>query len=232
MRNILLSGLNADVDLATAEDVWAAGGLVTFPAAAAATTVKSSDANDTAAGTGARTVRVRGLTSGFKEAYEDATMNGTSAVALTNQFLRVWSIEVLTAGSGGANAGTIDALHTATVLHRIPIGANLSRGAFFTAPNISGRIRFRVKKVYVAITDATANVATFQVLTRKNLGLWEVRASLTVHGTSKPSDQMHLNIDLDQGEDVRVLCAVGADNTDVTSDLVIVGGSVGEVFKY
>lgn len=231
MRNMLLSGVNADVDTGAAEDVWAAGGAVTFPAAAAATTVVSSSTDDAAAGTGARTVRVRGLTAGFKEAYEDATLDGTNAVALTKTFLRIWSVEVLTAGSGGANAGTIDAKHSSTVLHRIPIGANLSRGAFFTAPDVDGRVRYRLKKVYVAITDVTDGVATFVVKTKKSDGLWEIRASLTVHGVSKPSDQMHVNIDLDQGEDVRVECAVSADNTEVTADLVLVGGSVGEISK-
>lgn len=232
MRQIQQSGLNSDIDIASAEDVWSQQGDINFPTTAAATTIVSSDADDADGDTGSRTVRVVGLDSDLKEVSEIVTMDGTNAVTLVNQLLRFLYAEVLTAGSSGANEGTIDIKHSSTVIGQIPAGANRSRGAFFTAPEMGhGRLRTKVKKVYVAITDATNGIGNFTVLTRKSGGLWQTRAALSVHGTSKPSDQMHLNLDLDPGEDVKVRCAVTADNTEVTADLQIVTGSLGEISK-
>lgn len=70
--------------------------------------VKSTSASDTAAGTGARTVRLTYLTSAFVLKTEDITLNGTTAVATVGTDIAyVESMVVLTAGSGGGNAGTI-----------------------------------------------------------------------------------------------------------------------------
>jgi hypothetical protein len=71
--------------------------------------VKSSNANDTAAGTGARTIRITYLDqAGVGPKTEVATLNGTTAVNLvaTDKCL-IEKIEVLTAGSTGATVGTV-----------------------------------------------------------------------------------------------------------------------------
>lgn len=73
----------------------------------------SSSANDAAAGTGARTVKityftlsVAGVITGPHE--ETVTLNGTTAVDTVNDDIAlIEKIEVLTAGSGGVSAGTI-----------------------------------------------------------------------------------------------------------------------------
>lgn len=68
----------------------------------------SSDANDTAAGTGARTILVTGINTSFAKFTETVTMNGTTSVNLTTPNIQfIYSIEVITAGSGGLNAGII-----------------------------------------------------------------------------------------------------------------------------
>lgn len=82
------------------------------PTSAAALEILSSDANDTAAGTGARTVYVEGLDASGDILTETVTMNGTAAVALANSFLRVFTMYVATSGtyasvSAPSNVGTI-----------------------------------------------------------------------------------------------------------------------------
>lgn len=68
----------------------------------------SSDANDTSAGTGARTIRVTGINTSFAKFTETVTMNGTTSVNLaTTNVQFIYKLEVLTAGSGGLNAGII-----------------------------------------------------------------------------------------------------------------------------
>jgi hypothetical protein len=74
--------------------------------------VVSSSVNDTSAGTGARTVQVEGIGTGWEVVTEDITMNGTTAVALTAQFYRVYRMKVLTSGTyasetAGSHDGTL-----------------------------------------------------------------------------------------------------------------------------
>jgi len=70
--------------------------------------VSSSNANDTSAGTGARTVKVNYLNTSFVLKSETITMNGTNAVNTSaSDIAYIESMEVLTVGSGGGNAGTV-----------------------------------------------------------------------------------------------------------------------------
>lgn len=71
--------------------------------------IASASANDAAAGTGARTVRLTYYTAAFAGPYtEDLTLNGTTGVnTVATNICYIEKIEVLTAGSGGSNAGII-----------------------------------------------------------------------------------------------------------------------------
>lgn len=81
----------------------------TEPAAAAQRSVASASANDTAAGTGARSVRITYFdNSGNGPLFETVTLNGTTAVNTVATDIRfIESMEVVTAGSLFANAGII-----------------------------------------------------------------------------------------------------------------------------
>ena len=93
----------------TTRNAWDLGGTgnIHLPATPVACEAISSSTSDAAAGTGARTITVEGLTTNYELVTETATMNGTSAVALTNLFIRVLDVRVATAGSGTLNAGNI-----------------------------------------------------------------------------------------------------------------------------
>jgi hypothetical protein len=81
----------------------------TEPAAAAQRSIASASANDTAAGTGARTVRIAYFdNSGNGPLFETVTLNGTTTVNTVATDIRfIESMEVITAGSLLANAGII-----------------------------------------------------------------------------------------------------------------------------
>lgn len=81
----------------------------TEPTTAAQRSIASSNANDTAAGTGARTVQITYFdNTGAGPLTEIVTLNGLTPVNTTNTNIRfIEKMEVLTAGTGGANAGTI-----------------------------------------------------------------------------------------------------------------------------
>lgn len=116
-----------------------------FPPGSETLTISSSSANDTAAGTGARMVFVRGVTTNSQSlkamTYEIAELNGQTAVTLTNQYYRILDLAILSAGSGGKAAGDIcigvGALTggvPATTYYHIPTGARLMRQATTWVP--------------------------------------------------------------------------------------------------
>ena len=104
--SVLVSGFNATVGTSY-ETVWSESTIYVYPASATVIKISSSDANDTAAGTGARTVTVYGLDGSYNQINETVSLNGQTAVTTTATFLRVLHLMVNTAGSGGAAAGTI-----------------------------------------------------------------------------------------------------------------------------
>jgi hypothetical protein len=99
-------GYNPDVDQ-TRVTVWPYTGILPLPTAALQMKVSSSSANDTANGTGARTVFVAGLDANHNEISEIVTLNGQTAVLTTQSFLHINNAYVATAGSGLSAAGDI-----------------------------------------------------------------------------------------------------------------------------
>lgn len=74
----------------------------------------SSNANDAAAGTGARTVETYGLDKDWNPARETVTLNGQTKVTGTQTFRRVFGCFTQTAGTGRFNAGDIYVVKTGT----------------------------------------------------------------------------------------------------------------------
>ena len=105
---VIVFGYNPDVDT-TEESVWPDGGTVQHPTVASVLKISSSSTDDTSAGTGARTVHIEGLDGNYDVVSETVTLNGQTAVNTTNSYLYVNSFYVVTAGSGGENAGNINA---------------------------------------------------------------------------------------------------------------------------
>lgn len=93
----------------TAEILGASGSTHAFPVAALSSPkVSSSSANDTAAGSGVRTITATGVNSSFVEVSETISMNGQTQVAVTAAFMDVNTFRTATVGTaGGAAAGDI-----------------------------------------------------------------------------------------------------------------------------
>ena len=124
------------------ETIWPQGGLYSYLSAATVLKVSSSSANDTSAGTGARTVELFGLDGDYNEISEVVTLSGQTAVNTTQSYLRINRMVVRSAGSGGANAGIIYA-GTGTVTTGVPAniyatingdGTNQTLMALWTIP--------------------------------------------------------------------------------------------------
>lgn len=117
-KSLFKFGFNTDINGAE-ETIWSRGGTYVYPTAAEINTLSSTSANDTANGTGARTVTVSGLDANYNEISETVSLNGQTPVNTVNAYIRINRMFVATAGSGGGSAGTI-AAGTGTVTAGVP----------------------------------------------------------------------------------------------------------------
>jgi hypothetical protein len=158
----IISGFNPNTGTSY-QTVWGQSSLYSYLSSATVLEISSSSANDTAAGTGARTVTVYGLDGNYAEINEVVTLNGQTAVNTVNSYLRVFHLVVNTAGSGGAAAGTIYA-GTGAVTAGVPAVIYLTytasggaTAAIWTVP--AGYTAF-VTTMAVSSGSTTANVFT------------------------------------------------------------------------
>lgn len=98
--------------------------------------ITASGATLTDTGTGARIVKVTGVDANFAEITENVALNGATVAPTLKSYLRINDFEVIDAGSGGVNAGTITAtaVTDATISAQIAIGKNKARQAIFSVP--------------------------------------------------------------------------------------------------
>ena len=115
---VVVFGYNPDIDTSI-ETVWPGGGILAFPATALQMKVSSASANDTAAGTGARTVYIGGLDANHNTVSETVTLNGQTEVLTTNSYLHINQAYVASAGSSDSAAGNIY-IGTGTVTAGVP----------------------------------------------------------------------------------------------------------------
>lgn len=161
----------------TEQTVWNDSTTWIPPTTASTMTVVSTSTSDTAAGTGARTVSVAGLDANYAEISETITMNGTTAVTTTKQYLRIIRMTVLTAGSGGTNAGTIS-ISNASLQGRIDIGYGQSSFSMYTVP--AGKVAY-LHSLHLSSSKSTDG--KFTLRTRAS-GVSRVRHTVELTGES------------------------------------------------
>ena len=157
----------------TNEPVWAQSG-TTYPTTTSAQTLtlSSSSAVDTSAGTGARTVLVTYVEwSTGNQVSTVYTLNGLTGVTITTNGKAINGIRVLTAGSGGSNAGTLYVGYgtvtlgvPASILSTVVIGKNNAQQAIYTVP--TGKVlelmtyRFSASALtYIQLRTRSSNTA-------------------------------------------------------------------------
>lgn len=127
--------------------LWPEDAALTYRTTAIAMQIASTDAKDNGAssplGVGAQTVQVFGLDANYAEIDEIVTLEGISQVETTNEYLRVFRMIALSAGSEADNAGIIYCgtglpspfTGKPAVVHSlIAAGENQSEQCFYTVP--------------------------------------------------------------------------------------------------
>ena len=117
-------------------DVWADNSVLQYLSSAEPLDIVSSSANDSFAGTGARTVQVMGLDNDYLFQTETVEMNGLTPVQTVNSYIRVRAIVVLTSGNSGTNVGSISATASvsATLQAKMLADYGASINSHYTCP--------------------------------------------------------------------------------------------------
>ena len=184
--NVSKFGYNPTVGSGNYESIWEGSNAYPWMSAADQLEVLSSDANDTSAGTGARTVELQGLDSSWNILTETVTMNGTSAVTTTGSFLRIFRARVVTAGTSLRNEGeiTIRDQDTSTTRALITNGVTDGNGqtlmAVYTIP--AGKTGYIIN---INVSSAKDQEQTYRLMSRDNTvanAAWNVKEFLTGRG--------------------------------------------------
>lgn len=162
-------------------DMWAGGGQLVYPTSAESLEIVSGSANDTSAGTGARTVVVNSLDASYNEQSQTVTLNGTTPVALTGTHFRTNRMFAATAGtvsqngvaagditlrvaSAGATRGVIKAGKTGAMSshYTVPLGKTAvflqSSGFAVKNEDITVRTRFQIGGAGIFFIGGEANL--------------------------------------------------------------------------
>jgi hypothetical protein len=184
-QSVVVFGYNGDTDTSI-ETIWPYGGILPFPSAALQMKVSSDNANDTAAGTGARTVYVEGLDADHNVISEIVTLNGQTAVLTTQSFLHINNAYVATAGSLNSSAGSIyfgtgvvTAGVPATVYDVILYDYNSRITGSYTIP--AGYTAYLEQGLFSAGQVSGSNAMTGRLMTRDLTDIRRTAAVVTVN---------------------------------------------------
>lgn len=221
-------GTNSDVDSGSVpEDIWEGGGTYTgFPDSTLETvSVFSASANDASAGTGAGTIRITGLDTNYEVLQETVTLNGVTPVATVGQFRRVHTATVLTAGSGGVNAGIITVRHTTTtanVFLSILAGRNQSNCSAYTVP--AGYTAY-MRSLHAAVIFGTSTGLEGAIWTRSFGGAFRSRRPFLISTYYRLMDVIYGGLVFTEKSDI-VLRVTGTSDNNVSVnggyDLILV----------
>lgn len=193
MGSIMILGYNPSATNSDM-DIWPQNIIRTDPTTAVKLGIASSSAADAAAGAGARTVKIWGVGSDWRELIETVTLTGTTKVETSGTFFRVNGMKVMTAGSTYAtNAGVIYAADTSDtftagvpqtatkIFGRIVIGDNVTTQAMVTVPD--GQ-RWLLRKVIVHSAGASATARYGTVFLTMNDGTTNIKRRFYLGGYS------------------------------------------------
>jgi glycine cleavage system aminomethyltransferase T len=184
--NVSKFGYNPTTGSGGFESIWGGSNAYPWPTDVQTLSVVSASANDTSAGTGARTVEIQGLDTNWDVVTDTVTMNGTTPVVTTQTFRRVFRARVITAGSLQTNAaqitftGSTDANILAYITYDT-IGMGQTLMAVYTVP--AGKTGYIIN---INVSSAKDLENRYRLMTRDNTvtdAAWNVKEYLTGRGS-------------------------------------------------
>ena len=209
-------GHNTDIDAGNTEDVWDAGGSYEgFLDIASTVSIVSTSTNDTEVGSGARTATIQGLNSDYEEITEIVTLNGTTPVITSLNYLRVFKIVVSTAGVSQANLGNITATVGGSLVGFINAGYNTTHQSFYTVPANKTAILFHFFSMISPTPTAFGEKygqLIFQL--REFGGIFLTRSVILINSNNSPTE-LSVTSTFNEKSDLRWQFASDTSNTFV-----------------
>lgn len=197
-------------------DVWRGGGLYTgFPATQQALEVLSSSALDTAAGTGARTVRITDLLDSSYNPLPDVVvaLNGTTPVAIGSAF-RTARVLVETVGSTGVNQGVITVRQVAApavIFVAMPALQGRTQVAAYTVP--AGKTLYVDHVLFgIARDNGSAGSAIMKIWSQEFGKSWQASRPIGI-STSKGYEPKDIELIFPEKTDIVIRIDIISDNS-------------------
>lgn len=204
------------------EDVWDGAGIYPFPLAALETTVVSDNTEDSDGGNGANSVLVEGVDENYKYVSELVMMNGTSIITLTTEFLRVFRVTTIMAGSSETNLGVIQVKHGATVIAQINSEFGQTLMAIFTIPDNWGTAYFT--SWFSSIGRQNNVVAEIVLQARREGEAWNTKEIIEASSFGgSPSDKPSMWVETPKRMDIRIrIIEATVNNISITAGFNLV----------
>lgn len=215
-------GYNSDVG-AVEETVWEESAVYSYLTSATVLKISSSDVDDTAIGTGARTVSIYGLDANYDEIDETITMNGRTEVNSVNSYLRIFRMRVMTVGTTGWNEGTIYA-GTGAVVAGVPankyatiaVGHSQSLMALWTVPNAHTAYMTHL----FASTGVVGKVTEMLLYIRTEDGVFQIKRRYhIVSGVVDRTFTLPLRVEAKSDIEIRGIAVAGGGAISASFDL-------------
>ena len=215
-------GINPDIDTGTTEDLWTVGGTWVAPTSATTVNIVSSSVNDTAVGTGARTITVNGLNGSYADTTETITLNGTTNVTTVNSYFIIHRMTVGTAGSGATNAGAISTTWTGG---GTPVGPSIIIGSAqtqFCIYQIPAGYTAYMYRYQGGMQNGTS--ADLKLYIKPFGGVFNIKGelALSASGTSYSTRDYALPLVITEKSIVKIVGTVTANNTEVHASFDII----------
>ncbi len=164
MATLVIRGHNPSQSSASGFVDVAEGGNLVYLSTAEIMDIVSTSENDTADGTGARTVLIDGIDQAFEVKTEVVTLNGITDVPTVNTYCRINTMVVLTAGSSGWNEGNITCTADVggSIQSELDATESISQNSHYTVP--LGKTLHVMKLEFNAakLTAGTAPIVEFK----------------------------------------------------------------------
>lgn len=163
------------------------GGVLAWPTASSIIRVTSSNAGDTAAGAGARSIVATFLDGALNPQVVNIPMNGTANVDTASPFFRLITARVGAVGTyRGSNLGTITITHldSGEELGRIAVEGGLGRGQTeLTNYTVPAGLEAHILR-YVFASNRVQGNSNDDVV---SYTVWQANAALTIAGDMEPA---------------------------------------------
>ena len=220
---MLKFGRNPDIDSGVEETVWEGGDRYPFPTTAQSLEVISGSTDDTALGSGARTITLIGLDADYQEQTEVIILNGTTPVAIDGTWLRVHRCSVTTAGSGNVNAGLISVRIAGggTTLLVIGAGNGQTLMAVYTVP--AGITAYMLSYYVSANATPTPPYADAKLFTRPAAGVINLKHQQAL-GPGYFMHKFEIPFKIEEKTDIYVNAVTNQNNCDICAgfDLILI----------